>query len=89
MISPWAGIGDRNRDPYHQFNSVYISGLYGEQFIVLQYIPHVAELIALCKRTRVSANLEGGLVASMALLKHTIPYLAVTTLTEIMQVSNT
>ncbi|KAI5730047.1 hypothetical protein M8J76_009407 [Diaphorina citri] len=62
-----------------------IAGLYGEQFIVLQYIPHVAELIALCKRTRVSANLEGGLVASMALLKHTIPYLAVTTLTEIMQ----
>lgn len=63
-----------------------IPGLYGEQFIVLQYIPHVAELIALCKRTRVTANLEGGLVASMALLKHTIPYLTVNTLTEIMQV---
>uniref|UniRef100_A0A8D9AX21 WD repeat-containing protein 81 n=1 Tax=Cacopsylla melanoneura TaxID=428564 RepID=A0A8D9AX21_9HEMI len=62
-----------------------IAGLYGEQFIVLQYIPHVAELIALCKRTRVTPTLEGGLVASMALLKHTIPYLTVNTLTEIMQ----
>nr|CAH7753697.1 unnamed protein product [Callosobruchus chinensis] len=37
-----------------------IAALYGEQVIVYQYIPHLSELILLCKR-KLTLNLEGGL----------------------------
>ncbi|XP_067006086.2 WD repeat-containing protein 81 [Anabrus simplex] len=63
---------------------VSIAGLYGEQLIVLQYLPHMGELIALCKR-KLTANLEGGLVGCLALLKHIIPYLCDATLMDQLQ----
>ncbi|XP_049766258.1 WD repeat-containing protein 81 [Schistocerca cancellata] len=52
-----------------------IAALYGEQMIVLQYLPHMSELIALCKR-KLTPNLEGGVVGSLALLRHIVPFLS-------------
>jgi WD repeat-containing protein 81 len=61
------------------------TALYGEQLILLQYLPHMGELIALCKR-KLTVNLEAGLVGCLALLKHIIPYLCDATLMDQLQV---
>uniref|UniRef100_A0A6P7G0N8 WD repeat-containing protein 81-like n=1 Tax=Diabrotica virgifera virgifera TaxID=50390 RepID=A0A6P7G0N8_DIAVI len=51
-----------------------ISGLYGEQIIIFQYIPYMTELVLLCKK-RITVNLEGGLISCVTLLKNIIPYI--------------
>ncbi|XP_018566395.1 WD repeat-containing protein 81 isoform X2 [Anoplophora glabripennis] len=67
-------LGDRNAAKVMECLSS-IAALYGEQLILFQYIPHMSELILLCKR-KLTLNLEGGLISCLALLKHIIPYLS-------------
>jgi hypothetical protein len=61
------------------------SALYGEQLIVLQYLPHMGELIAHCRR-KLTSNLEAGLVGCLALLRHIIPFMPDNTLMDQLQV---
>ncbi|XP_043283452.1 WD repeat-containing protein 81 [Venturia canescens] len=61
-----------------------IAGLYGEQIILLQYLAHMTELLSLCKR-KLTPNLEGGLVSSLALLVHIAPCLSDSFLMEALQ----
>ncbi|XP_012545772.2 WD repeat-containing protein 81 isoform X1 [Bombyx mori] len=52
-----------------------IVAMYGEQLIIFQYLPHMGELIASCRR-RLSAPLEGGVVACLQLVKYLVPYMS-------------
>ncbi|XP_045135367.1 WD repeat-containing protein 81-like isoform X3 [Portunus trituberculatus] len=61
-----------------------IACLYGEQVILLQYLCHICELVASCRR-KLSATMEGGLLGAMALLQHLLPYLTDHTFMEYLQ----
>lgn len=53
--------------------------LYGESFITLQYLPHVVDLLRLCKK-HMTETLEAGLIGAVTLVKHVLPFLSDTTL---------
>ncbi|XP_045535632.1 WD repeat-containing protein 81 [Papilio machaon] len=67
-------VGDRNAMKVIECLTSIVA-MYGEQLIMFQYLPHMGELIASCRR-RLSAPLEGGVVACLQLLKHLLPYMS-------------
>uniref|UniRef100_A0A1B6CYW9 BEACH domain-containing protein n=2 Tax=Clastoptera arizonana TaxID=38151 RepID=A0A1B6CYW9_9HEMI len=61
-----------------------IAVVFGEQFIVLQYLPYMTDLILLCKK-KCTVNLEAGLIASLTLLKLCIHYITEATISDLLQ----
>ncbi|EDW11516.1 WD repeat-containing protein 81 [Drosophila mojavensis] len=51
-----------------------IAALYGENFLLLQYFPHISELIGLCSK-RMTGSLEGAIISSLQLVKYMLPCL--------------
>lgn len=52
-----------------------IAELYGDHFILVQYLPFCWDLAGLCRR-KISPNLEGGLLGCLAVLHSSIPILS-------------
>ncbi|XP_048482754.1 WD repeat-containing protein 81 [Plutella xylostella] len=66
-------VGDRNAKRVIKCLTSIVA-MYGEELILFQYLPHTRELIASC-RARLSAPLEGGVVACLQLLKYLLPHM--------------
>lgn len=64
----------------------FLSGIYGEHFVVLQYLPQISELITVCKRSKMTQALEAGLIGYISFFKYVISFLSVDTLKNLMQV---
>lgn len=61
-------------------------GIYGEQVILVQYLPHISDVVSLCKRSKMTISLESGLIGCVTLLKYLMSYFTKSTLNEIGQV---
>ncbi|XP_064623672.1 WD repeat-containing protein 81-like [Lineus longissimus] len=71
-------VGDQNASRILDCLS-HIAILYGEQVIMLQYLPHAIEMVAIAQR-KLNSRSEAGLVGVLSLLTHILPYLSDTTL---------
>ncbi|KAG6450321.1 hypothetical protein O3G_MSEX006515 [Manduca sexta] len=67
-------VGDKNAMKVIECLTSIVA-MYGEQLIIFQYLPHMGELIASCRR-RLSAPLEGGVVACLQLVKYLVPFMS-------------
>ncbi|XP_063896801.1 WD repeat-containing protein 81-like [Helicoverpa armigera] len=76
-------VGDRNAMKVIKCLTSIVA-MYGEQLIIFQYLPHMGELIASCRR-RLSAPLEGGVVACLQLVKYLLPHMSDVKLMEQLQ----
>lgn len=54
--------------------------------VVVQYFTHAVDLLTLCK-TKLTPNLEGGLISSVVLLDHMLSCLNDSTLMDVLHVS--
>lgn len=83
-IIKWKVIGDKNVEMVLRALGE-ISELYGEQIILVQYLPFMSELICLSKR-KFTLSLEGGIIGCLSLLSYIIPYINDSTLMDQLQV---
>ncbi|KAL4709964.1 hypothetical protein ACJJTC_003927 [Scirpophaga incertulas] len=67
-------VGDRNAMKVIKCLTSIVA-MYGEQLIIFQYLPHMGDLIASCRR-RLTSPLEGGVVACLQLVKYLLPYMS-------------
>lgn len=77
---------------YFKIELIYIKnkinlGIYGEQVILVQYLPHISDVVSLCKRSKMTSSLESGLIGCVTLLKYLMSYLTKSTLNAISPVS--
>ncbi|XP_054269421.1 WD repeat-containing protein 81-like [Macrosteles quadrilineatus] len=75
-------LGDENAANVLQCLSDIV-GLYGEQFVVVQYLPATADVISMSKK--LTASLEAAVVAHLTLLTHCLPLLSDNTLHQLFQ----
>ncbi|XP_050432817.1 WD repeat-containing protein 81 [Adelges cooleyi] len=64
---------------------VNIAGVYGEQVVLVQYLPHITDVVGICKRSKMTTSLESGLIGCVTLLKYLMTYFTKSTLNEISQ----
>ncbi|KAK3578526.1 hypothetical protein CHS0354_007782 [Potamilus streckersoni] len=64
----------------------YVACLYGEQVILLQYLPCIVDLVHVSWK-RLTVRAEAGLVAALVLMRHMIPLLSDTAFMDVLQES--
>lgn len=85
-VLKWKVVGDENVETVLRVLGE-ISELYGEQIILLQYLPFMSELINLSKK-KFTPTLEGGVIGCLTLLKYIIPFMNDATLMDELQVKS-
>ena len=83
-VLKWKVVGDENVETV-LYVLGKISEIYGEQIILLQYLPFMSELINLSKK-KFTLTLEGGIIGCLTLLKYIVPFMNDSTLMDQLQV---
>ncbi|XP_062604872.1 WD repeat-containing protein 81-like isoform X2 [Saccostrea cucullata] len=76
-------FGDRNAHKVLECLSE-ISQLYGEQVVLLQYIPCTIDMVTLAKK-RLTQKGEAGLISALVLMRHVLPLISDKSLMDILQ----
>ncbi|KAK3093971.1 hypothetical protein FSP39_022380 [Pinctada imbricata] len=75
--------GDRNANKIIECLS-FIAKMYGEQVVILQYIPCAIDMLNVARK-RLTQRAEAGLVSALVLLRHILPLISDKTLMDILQ----